>query len=97
MSTSAQLPLRVGLMMWNGADPANANTGGSNQRKVGAVTNSKLQAALDELERLNETVRGFKQRNGRPPNTDSDAGRAFALINDFLAALHRLSLTSLKA
>lgn len=56
------------------------------------MTNSKLQAALDELERLSETVNGFKRRNGKLPNSDSDAGRALALITSFLDSLHELRL-----
>jgi len=48
------------------------------------VTNSKLQAALDEIERLCETVKGFKGRNGGTlPNPDSDAGRALSLLETF--------------
>ena len=46
------------------------------------MTHLKLQAALDELERLCETVKGFKERNGHTlsPNPDSDAGRALSAL-----------------
>src|SRR4051794_1761707 len=37
----------------------------------GPMTNSKLQAALDELERLHDTVREYKSRNGKLPGDDS--------------------------
>jgi hypothetical protein len=47
------------------------------------MTHLKLQAALDELERLCDTVKGLKKRNGgTPPNPDSDAGRALSLLGD---------------
>jgi FtsZ-binding cell division protein ZapB len=51
------------------------------------MTNSKLQAAIDELERLHETVLAFKARNGTLPNPDSDAGRAVSLLQTFAAQL----------
>ena len=51
------------------------------------MTNSKLQAAIDELERLHETVVAFKARNGTLPNPDSDAGRAVSLLQTFAAQL----------
>ena len=47
------------------------------------LTNSKLQAALDELERLRDTVNGYKERNGKLPNPDSDAGRALFTLQTF--------------
>ena len=57
------------------------------------MTNSKLQAALDELERLCETVKGFKERNsGTLPNPDSDAGRALSLLETFTSGLHKLDI-----
>ena len=56
--------------------------------------NSKLQAALDELERLRDTVKGYRDRNSKLPNPDSDAGRAVTLINDFSIALEKLHLAS---
>ena len=51
------------------------------------MTNSKLQAAIDELERLHGTVLAFKARNGTPPNPDSDAGRAVSLLETFAGEL----------
>jgi len=51
------------------------------------MTNSKLQAAIDELERLHETVLAFKARNGTLPNPESDAGRAVSLLQTFAAQL----------
>lgn len=59
------------------------------------MTNSKLQAALDELERLRDTVNGFKERNHAMPNPDSDAGRALSLLETFLSELHNLNLGKL--
>lgn len=57
------------------------------------MTNSKLQAALDELERLCNTVKGFKERNdGTLPNPDSDAGRALSLLETFTSELHKLDI-----
>ena len=52
------------------------------------MTNAKLQVALDELERLRDTVKGFKKRNGTLPNPDSDAGRALFLLKSFTSELH---------
>jgi hypothetical protein len=59
------------------------------------VNNSKLQAALDELERLYETVKQFKARNGRLPNPDSDAGRAVSTMEAFAGELKRLKIGEL--
>lgn len=59
------------------------------------MTNSKLQAALDELERLRDTVKGFKDRNGTLPNPDSDAGRALASLTSFTGELDKLNLGKL--
>ncbi|MGI9102581.1 MAG: hypothetical protein ACR2IF_09080 [Terriglobales bacterium] len=56
------------------------------------MTNSKLQAALDELERLRDTVKAFRERNGALPNPDSDAGRAVSLLTTFTSELDKLSL-----
>lgn len=56
------------------------------------MTNSKLQAALDELERLRDTVKGFKERNGALPGTDSDAGRALFALQVFVGELQKLNL-----
>ena len=60
------------------------------------MTNSKLQAALDELERLNGTVSEFKARNGRLPNPDSDAGRAVSLLETFADELKKLKIGRLE-
>lgn len=56
------------------------------------TVNSKLQAALDELERLRDTVKGYRDRNSKLPNPDSDAGRAVTLITEFSSAIERLHL-----
>ena len=56
------------------------------------MTNSKLQGALDELERLNTTVNAFRDRNGRPPNPDSDAGRAVVTLQTFVGELRKLNI-----
>jgi hypothetical protein len=68
---------------------------GTSARAENDMTNSKLQAALDELERLCETVKGFKQRNGSLPNTDSDAGRALSTLVSFTNELNKLSVDKL--
>jgi hypothetical protein len=59
------------------------------------MTNSKLQVALDELERLFGTVAAFKARNGRLPNPDSDAGRAVFALEAFAAELKKLHIGQL--
>jgi hypothetical protein len=59
------------------------------------MTNSKLQAALDELERLHRTVKEFKKRNGTLPNPDSDAGRALSLMESFNAEYRKLNIDKL--
>jgi hypothetical protein len=59
------------------------------------MTNTKLQAALDELERLRDTVKGFKDRNAVLPETDSDAGRALFALRTFTSELHKLELGTL--
>ena len=59
------------------------------------MTNSKLQVALDELERLNLTVKEFKARNGTLPNPDSDAGRALSSLESFAAAYRKLNIDKL--
>jgi len=59
------------------------------------MTNAKLQAALDELERLRDTVKGFKERSGTVPNPDSDAGRALFALETFITELHKLNLGKL--
>ena len=56
------------------------------------MTNAKLQVALDELERLRDTVKGFQERNGVLPNSDSDAGRALYSLEAFISQLHKLNL-----
>lgn len=56
------------------------------------MVHMKLQAALDELERLCETVKGFKERNGTLPNLDSDAGRALSALETFMSELHKLNV-----
>ena len=57
------------------------------------MTHMKLQAALDELERLCNTVKGFKERNGGTlPNPDSDAGRALYALETFTSELHKLDI-----
>jgi len=59
------------------------------------MTNSKLQAAIDELERLYETVKAFKERNGKLPNPDSDAGRAVSSLEAFAGELNKLHIGKL--
>ena len=59
------------------------------------MTNSKLQAALDELERLQLTVKEFETRNGKAPNPDSDAGRALSSLESFAAAYQNLKIEKL--
>lgn len=56
------------------------------------MMNSKLQAALDEIERLCETVREYKKRNGQLPHTDSDAGRAVYSLQQFHDAWRKLDV-----
>jgi len=59
------------------------------------MTNSKLQAALDELERLYGTVQAFKARNGTLPAPDSDAGRAVFALEAFAGELNKLHIGKL--
>ena len=59
------------------------------------MSNSKLQAAIDELERLYGTVKAFKKRNGSLPNPDSDAGRAVSLLEGFAGELDKLQIGKL--
>lgn len=59
------------------------------------MTNFKLQTALDELERLHETVKTFRARYGRPPNPDSDAGRAVFALETFAGELRKLNIGQL--
>ena len=56
------------------------------------MMNLKLQAAVDEIERLCETVKEYKKRNGELPGTDSDAGRAVFSLQQFQDALKKLDL-----
>lgn len=56
------------------------------------MINQKLQAALDELERLRDTVKEFKTRNSEAPNPDSDVGRAVDLLSTFNSELQKLEL-----
>jgi hypothetical protein len=57
------------------------------------MLNSKLQVALDELERLRDTVRGYKERNGVLPDGDNDASRALWMLNTFMSGLKNLNLS----
>jgi len=56
------------------------------------MSNSKLQAAFDELERLYATVNAVRDRNGRLPNPDSDAGRAALTLQTFARELSKLNI-----
>lgn len=58
------------------------------------MLNSKLQVALDELERLRDTVRGYKERNGVLPDGDNDASRALWMLKTFTVGLKNLNLSS---
>jgi hypothetical protein len=60
------------------------------------MTNSKLQAALDEVDRLFDTVKEFQRRNGHLPNPDSDAGRALVSLQVFLNELRKFNLGQFK-
>jgi hypothetical protein len=57
--------------------------------------NTKMQAALDEIERLYETVHEAKKRTGKLPNAESDAGRALTQLQEFCAELKKLNLQQL--
>ncbi len=59
------------------------------------MTNLKLQAALDELERLRDTVKEFKARNPDVPNPDSDVGRAVDSLSSFISEMHKLDIGKL--
>ena len=59
------------------------------------MTNMKLQAALDELERLHRTVKEFEVRNGTLPNPDSDAGRALFSLEIFDKEFGKLNVAKL--
>ena len=56
------------------------------------MMNSKLQVALDEVERLCTTVKEYKHRNGKLPPNDSDAGRALFSLHEFVTELKKLNL-----
>ncbi len=56
------------------------------------MTHMKLQAALDELERLCETVKGYRERNGELPAQDSDAGRAVSSLEMFTTEMNKLNI-----
>lgn len=57
------------------------------------MTHLKLQAALDEITRLCDTLKGFKERNGGAlPNPDSEAGRALYSLETFTGELHKLDI-----
>lgn len=56
------------------------------------MLNSKLQVALDELERLRDTVRGYKERNGALPDGENDASRALWMLKTFTRELKNLNL-----
>jgi hypothetical protein len=57
--------------------------------------NSKLQAALDELGRLHDTVKEYKTRNGKLPTPDSDAGRAADSLQLFHDEVNKLDIGKL--
>jgi FtsZ-binding cell division protein ZapB len=57
--------------------------------------NSKLQAALDELGRLYDTVKEYKKRNGALPNPESDAGRAVEQLRVFQEEMDKLDINRL--
>jgi hypothetical protein len=57
------------------------------------MTHLKLQAALDEVMRLCDTLKGFKERNGGTlPNPDSHAGRALYSLETFTGELRKLDI-----
>lgn len=59
------------------------------------MTNQKLQAALDELERLRDTVKEYKTRTSESPNPDSDVGRALGSLSTFSDEWHKLEIGKL--
>jgi hypothetical protein len=59
------------------------------------MTNLKLQVALDELERLRDTVREYESRNSSAPNPDSDVGRAVDSLSVFSSAVNSLNIGKL--
>jgi hypothetical protein len=60
------------------------------------MTNSKLQAALDEIGRLFDTVKEYQKRNGQLPHSDSDAGRAMSTLRVFLDEIRKLNLSQFR-
>jgi len=60
------------------------------------MTNSKLQAALDEIGRLFDTVKEYQKRNGQLPSSDSDAGRAMSSLRVFLDEIRKLNLSQFR-
>ena len=56
------------------------------------MNNMKMQAALDEIGRLFDTVYEFKKRNGEMPNPNSDAGRSYILLQNFIDELRKFNL-----
>ena len=59
------------------------------------MINSKLQAALDEIERLYATVKEFKHRNGTLPESDSDAGRSWFALQEFTVKMRKFDVAQL--
>ena len=59
------------------------------------MLNTKLQVALDELERLRDTVRGYKERNGALPDGENDASRALWMLKTFTRELKNLKLNAI--
>jgi hypothetical protein len=59
------------------------------------MTNLKLQVALDELERLRDTVKEFRLRNTDAPNPDSDVGRAVDSLSLFTREVGKLEISKL--
>ena len=59
------------------------------------MTNLKLQAALDELERLRDTLKEFRGRNSEDPSRDSDVGRALDSLATFVSEMDKLEITKL--
>jgi len=59
------------------------------------MTNTKLQVALEELERLHRTVKELEVRNGALPNPDSDAGRALFSLETFDKEFAKLNVAKL--
>ena len=51
--------------------------------------------AIDELERLSDTLKAFKERNGKLPNPDSDARRAVSSLEAFAGELNTLHIGKL--